>query len=260
MKDKQIGVVHLVYGCIIALLIITFTLVIAFGGNKDAGNQMNVMATGISVVLAVIAILMTLVDVAGQRQSIVDIKETAQKLTTTQDKSTETLRETLKTFEELSGFKEDLLGSVAIYKNGTEKLIKNLSEELKKEETVSKKYVENMLEQIIKKSSDLDSTVKHLTHNSKSLRLNKNFEPDYKVTDYKETDYKETLIEMSDILYPNQKKVRLEVFINDFKFFFSKDIFFNILFDLEKDGYIITDNGEKFFLLEKFLKRNNVFK
>ncbi|MFP3822473.1 hypothetical protein SB658_27650, partial [Bacillus sp. SIMBA_008] len=77
----------------------------------------------------VIAILMTLVDVAGQRQSIIDIKETSEKLTITQEKSQETLIRTIKAFEELSGFKEELLDSVATYKNGTEGLIKNLSEE-----------------------------------------------------------------------------------------------------------------------------------
>lgn len=164
VKDKQIDVVHLVYGCIIALLIITFTLVIAFGGNKDAGNQMNIMATGISVVLAVIAILMTLVDVAGQRQSIVEIKETAEKLTITQETSQEALRETIETIERLNGFREELLSSVTTYKNGTEDLIKNLSKRFEEKETVTKQEIEEDIQHFNKNTSNLDFKLKRLSN------------------------------------------------------------------------------------------------
>ncbi|QKN78658.1 hypothetical protein GZ55_12960 [Bacillus pumilus] len=157
MKDKQISVVHLVYGCIIALLIITFTLAIAFGGHKDAGNQMNVMATGISVVLAVIAILMTLVDVAGQRQSIVDIKETAEKLAESQSISQETIQKSIETLEELIDFREKLLKSVSDYRTGTEGLIKELFN--KEKQSISKEELDELLSEFNKKTSDLDSKV-----------------------------------------------------------------------------------------------------
>ncbi|NRF06196.1 hypothetical protein HRF57_15185, partial [Bacillus safensis] len=131
MKGKKIGISHFVYTCIIALLIILFISVFAFGGNKDAGNQVNVMATGISIILAVIAILMTLVDVAGQRQSIIDIKETAEKLAESQTISQETVQKSIETLNELADFRKELLKSVSDYRNGTEELILEL---FKKEE------------------------------------------------------------------------------------------------------------------------------
>lgn len=157
VKDKQIGVVHLVYGSIIALLIITFTLVIAFGGNKDAGNQMNVMATGISVVLAVIAILITLVDVAGQRQSIIDIKETAEKLAESQTVTQETINKLRETLNELADFREELLKSVSDYRNGTEELILELYK--KEEQSISKEELQELLNKINRKTSDLDTKI-----------------------------------------------------------------------------------------------------
>ncbi|MEH7478206.1 hypothetical protein V7175_11825, partial [Bacillus altitudinis] len=172
MKYKQIGVVHLVYGCIIALLIITFTLAIAFGGNKDAGNQMNVMATGISVVLAVIAILMTLVDVAGQRQSIVDIKETAEKLTKTQEASQDALRLTLETIGNLNEFREELLSTVATYRSGTEDLIKSLSKKLSEKETVTKQDIEEVMRHLDKNASALDSKVRRLDNDGIKKKVN----------------------------------------------------------------------------------------
>ncbi|WP_144679848.1 hypothetical protein [Bacillus altitudinis] len=164
MLNKKIGIGHFVYNIIIALLIITFTVVLAFGGDKEAGNQVNVMATGISIILAVIAILMTLVDVAGQRQSIVEIKETAEKLTITQEKSQEALRETIETIERLNGFREELLSSVTTYKNGTEDLIKNLSKRFSEKETVTKQEIEEDIQHFNKNTSNLDFKLKRLSN------------------------------------------------------------------------------------------------
>ncbi|WP_248350915.1 hypothetical protein [Bacillus safensis] len=121
--DKKIGIGHVVYTSIIALLIITFTLVFAFGGNKDAGNQVNVMATGISIILAVIAILMTLVDVAGQRQSIIDIKETAEKLAEYQEKAQVSMKKLLEEFDNLQEIKRMMKITTDEYKKFTEELI-----------------------------------------------------------------------------------------------------------------------------------------
>ncbi|MFP5202947.1 MULTISPECIES: hypothetical protein [Bacillus] len=168
MKNKQISVVHVVYGCIITLLIITCILAIAFGGNKDAGNQMNVMATGISVVLAVIAILMTLVDVAGQRQSIIDIKETAEKLNQSQTISQETLQKSIESLEKLIDFREELIKSVSEYKNGTEGLIQELFS--KEKESVSKVEIEELLFKFNEKTSYLNSKVKNIV-TGESLKL-----------------------------------------------------------------------------------------
>ena len=77
---KQVSTVHLYYLIIVSTLLISFIAILAFGKNPEAGDQMNVAATVTSIILAVIAIIMTLVDVAGQRQSIIELKETAERL------------------------------------------------------------------------------------------------------------------------------------------------------------------------------------
>lgn len=161
VKDKQIGVSHFVYVCIIALLIISFVLVFAFGGNQDAGNQVNVMATGISIILAVIAIFMTLVDVAGQRQSIIDIKETAEKLAESQTISQENIQKSIETINELVDFRKELLKSVTEYKEGTEELILELFK--KEDKSISKTELEDLLKKLNRKTSDLDLKVKEIS-------------------------------------------------------------------------------------------------
>ncbi|MGK4098482.1 hypothetical protein AB0Y18_18905 [Bacillus altitudinis] len=206
MLNKKIGIGHFVYNIIIALLIITFTLVLAFGGDKDAGNQVNVMATGISIILAVIAILMTLVDVAGQRQSIVDIKETAEKLTITQATSQEALRETIETIEKLNGFREELLSSVTKYKNGTEGLIKNLSNKLTEKETVTKQDIEEVMKDFNKNTSNLDRKVKRLSSSEYRTSLNN-------LSNY--IDRFQEVVRMS---YMNRDAVPLEEFEFDLKY------------------------------------------
>ncbi|MEC1436554.1 hypothetical protein [Bacillus spizizenii] len=108
---KQIGVVHLVYILIISILIITFISIIAFGGGKEAGNQMNVAATAVSIILAVIAILMTLVDVAGQRQSIADLKDAGEKLEISTQSANEMFAEAIKAVSEFQNAKKDLMDS-----------------------------------------------------------------------------------------------------------------------------------------------------
>ncbi|MEK5310856.1 hypothetical protein [Bacillus sp. FSL R5-0439] len=155
--NKKIGIGHFVYNIIIALLIITFTLVLAFGSDKDAGNQVNVMATGISIILAVIAILMTLVDVAGQRQSIVDIRETAEKLAESQSVSQDTIQKLKETLEELIDFRQELLKSVSDYRNGTEELIQGLFK--KEEQSISREELDELLIKLNKKTSDLDTKI-----------------------------------------------------------------------------------------------------
>ncbi|MGE6624624.1 hypothetical protein [Bacillus pumilus] len=164
MLDKKISIGHFVYTTIIALLIITFILVFAFGDNKDAGNQVNVMATGISIILAVIAILMTLVDVAGQRQSIIDIKETAEKLMKNQKASDDALEKSIETLEFLSSFREEMLASVSEFKDLTEERLT----ELLSKETIEKSDLDMALKDISRETSQLNSKLR-LTPNSAPL-------------------------------------------------------------------------------------------
>lgn len=153
VKGKKIGISHFVYTCIIALLIILFISVFAFGGNKDAGNQVNVMATGISIILAVIAILMTLVDVAGQRQSIIDIKETAKELSGYQELAQEKITELLLAMDKVDELKNTMKSNTAELKNFTEVLLK---EEFEVQGTLSKEQLTEIKSKINNKFSELD--------------------------------------------------------------------------------------------------------
>lgn len=82
---KKIGVSHLVYIIIIFVIVLSFFLVIAFGGTKNASTMMGTASTVSSLILSVIAIVLSLLDVAGQRDSMVDLKETAEKLSETNE-------------------------------------------------------------------------------------------------------------------------------------------------------------------------------
>ncbi|OIJ09420.1 hypothetical protein BKP35_16325 [Anaerobacillus arseniciselenatis] len=67
---------------VIAICIITLIFVIGnfYWRTESSGTTLNNVATGISIVLAVVAIVITLVNVAGQRNGILEIKDTAEKL------------------------------------------------------------------------------------------------------------------------------------------------------------------------------------
>lgn len=217
--DKKISIGHFVYTTIIALLIITFTLVLAFGDNKDAGNQVNVMATGISIILAVIAILMTLVDVAGQRQSIIDIKETAEKLMKNQKASDNALEKSIETLEFLSSFREEMLASVSEFKDLTEERLK----ELLSKETIDKSDLDVALKDISRETSQLDSKLR-ITSN-KNLKL----------------DMDRTYRKIIDILFPDRKIVKVTEFMDDVESKYDKQFSIRMLSFLKSQGYIMRN-------------------
>ncbi|MBD8037103.1 hypothetical protein H9635_10130 [Solibacillus sp. A46] len=130
MKDKKISVVHLYYLIILAVIIISNFLVIAFGGTKNASTVMGTAATVSSLILSVIAIVMTIVDVAGQRDTVSDIKDTAKKL---QD-NLETVNDGI---QEISALKEELLNAMSLIHSSNATLVDEvaeLKEKYKKEE------------------------------------------------------------------------------------------------------------------------------
>lgn len=240
VKDKQIGVSHFVYVCIIALLIISFILVFAFGGSQDAGNQVNVMATGISIILAVIAIFMTLVDVAGQRQSIIDIKETAEKLAESQTISQETVQKSIETLNELADFRKELLKSVSDYRNGTEELILELFK--KEEQSISKEELQELLNKLNRKTSDLESKVQKIAPNEKI---------EYRSQRQILIDFKQWVRSK----YQNQSKIkRSEFFEEIYRKFPNMEISTIKNYILYTRGvYISTEENEDYIDLEKLM-------
>lgn len=221
--DKKISIGHFVYTTIIALLIITFTLVFAFGGNRDAGNQVNVMATGISIILAVIAILMTLVDVAGQRQSIIDIKETADKLMENQKASDEALEKTIETLDFLSNFREEMLASVSEFKDMTEENLKQLLDK----EKIEKDDLATVLKEIQSKTTQLDSKLK-ITPNNIINKSNPNI-------------YKRWIMNN----YPDRMNgsIKLTEFRDRLKQSYSHHIISHFIKFLDRNGFIYEENG-----------------
>ncbi|MCY8315790.1 hypothetical protein MOC71_03280 [Bacillus vallismortis] len=126
---KQVSTIHLFYTIIIALILIAFVTILAFGKNPDAGNQMNVAATVTSIILAVIAIIMTLADVAGQRQSISELKETAEKLKESNTVAQEMIENAINSLTDFEKTKESLIESaVATFKEETIDKLQNIQE------------------------------------------------------------------------------------------------------------------------------------
>ncbi|KRU14800.1 hypothetical protein AS142_18200 [Bacillus pumilus] len=241
VKDKQIGVSHFVYVCIIALLIISFILVFAFGGSQDAGNQVNVMATGISIILAVIAIFMTLVDVAGQRQSIIDIKETAEKLAESQTISQETVQKSIETLNELADFRKELLKSVSDYRNGTEELILELFK--KEEQSITKEELQELLNKLNRKTSDLESKVQKIAPNEQI-----EFRSQRQILN----DFKQWVISK----YQNQSKIKSSEFFEEIYRKFPNMEYSSIknYVKYTRGVYISTEENEDYIDLEKLKK------
>lgn len=143
-----VRVSHLVYLIIIAVIILSFFLVIAFGGLENASTMLGTASTVSSLILSVIAILMSLVDVAGQRQQIVDLKETSEQLALSNKGSQELIENLITKIDQISLLKDSLVEQIKISEEWKEE-IKSLVEnpEGKKPEDLTK-----TLEEIIKKN------------------------------------------------------------------------------------------------------------
>ncbi|QIW80755.1 hypothetical protein [Bacillus tequilensis] len=107
---------------------------------------MNLAATVTSIILAVIAIVLTLIDVAGQRHSVMDLKETADNLTTTAEllkdsnqSANDLIKEAIQRIEELENTKnvmgkaiESNMAFVDAVKNGQSSDVSKLADEMSK--------------------------------------------------------------------------------------------------------------------------------
>ena len=111
-KQGYIRVSHLVYIIIIAIIVLSFFLVIAFGGSDTASTTMGTASTVSSLILSVIAIVLSLIDVAGQRQSLVDLKETAEKLHKTNEIATDVIEEVVQKMLELQHMKDQMVEAI----------------------------------------------------------------------------------------------------------------------------------------------------
>lgn len=77
---KQVDTLHLIYLGIIAVGGFVWLGAYIFKDSISAGPHLNFAATLTSILLAVIAIVITLIDVAGQRSNIFDVKSSVEEL------------------------------------------------------------------------------------------------------------------------------------------------------------------------------------
>ena len=91
-----------------------------YGGGDRAGNILSFAATLSSILLAFIAILMTIVDLGGQRNTIADLKESADKL----DRNLITTNEGI---QEISALKEELMSSMRSIINSNLEMSKEIT-------------------------------------------------------------------------------------------------------------------------------------
>ncbi|MGG0284109.1 hypothetical protein ABEY41_03060 [Peribacillus butanolivorans] len=219
-----IRVGHLVYMIIIAVIILSFFLVIAFGGSENASTKIGTASTVSSLILSVIAILMSLVDVAGQRQQIVDLKETSEQLALSNEGSQKLIENLMTKIDEISLLKDSLLEQIKTNEEWKEE-IKSLIEnpEGKKPEDLSK-----ILEEIVKKNDQSKSKVRELDDRVKNYQL------DNRILNYLKNSY------VPGLAFPKMEVVM--GIARDFEI--TKATTFNVLEKLEQKGEIML--GEKF--------------
>ncbi|WP_336865277.1 hypothetical protein [Peribacillus frigoritolerans] len=164
-KDKKgyIRVGHLVYIIIIAVIVLAFFLVFALGDSKTASTTIGTASTVSSLILSVIAIVMTLIDVAGQRQSMVDLKETADQLQ--------------KSNESASELTENLITQIANFQDVREQMVKSVVEAVG--ETM--KEVDEGQKELLEKIKDMMENgkyeeVKEVIENEKANKTVTHFE------------------------------------------------------------------------------------
>ncbi|MFK9120512.1 hypothetical protein ACJEBK_27250 [Peribacillus frigoritolerans] len=118
-KKGYIRVGHLVYIIIIAVIVLAFFLVFALGDTDSASTTIGTASTVSSLILSVIAIVMTLIDVAGQRQSMVDLKETADKLQKSNEYAGNLTEKLVSQIADLQDTREQMVKSVVEAVDGT---------------------------------------------------------------------------------------------------------------------------------------------
>lgn len=247
MKDKQISVVHLFYMIIIALILMSFLLVIAFGGSKNANAMMGTASTVSSLILSVIAIVMTIVDLAGQRNTVSDLKETADKLET----NLITVNEGIK---DINSLKEAMLSTMSQTQESNRLIMQGISDLKEKyindgdeptENTDSKNIVADLdyLSEITKKAS-LNSYLNHSVGSGKTYTMMKYFEG----LQDNQSDYEKNLtISIKNFLINNfeiGKKYKFDDFFVIFDHYdISRARLKKELEKLNNQGFILRDNN-----------------
>ncbi|MGN7311469.1 hypothetical protein ACTHQ4_10225 [Alkalicoccobacillus gibsonii] len=198
MSEKKTGYInklHLIYLLIIAGVVLLSFISINHWSKEGASIALNNWATASSIVLAVVAIVMTIVDVAGQRNNILDLKETS-----------EMLKENLNKIEdqvvEIEGIKGTLMDSMNQVFSSNEELkreFKEFAEKVNKGELTEedkKKLSDEILDKLDKSKNITESVLKGNNKNAPSMFKNKNriFQIKDFVKSYDSGNYSHSLI------------------------------------------------------------------
>lgn len=245
MKGKNVSVVHLIYLGIIAIIILAFFLVFAFGDTDNAGKLVSAASTVSSLILSVIAIIMTIVDSAGQRNTISDLKETADKL----EGNLISVNDGL---EEINNLKEALLSSMGQIQESYDVLgeeITELKEKYSSPQNDGKS--ENVdYENVVRDLDELNKKIS-ITRNYENINLGPyNYSHKHSLDSYREKTISKKIL---DLLEKNYfKNERYE--INDFIFIIetlkiSKSRLKQELNTLVNRGFI--ERKDKFYIIKE---------
>ncbi|WP_370013909.1 hypothetical protein [Peribacillus sp. B2I2] len=166
-KKGYIRVGHLVYIIIIALIVLSYFLVFALGDTKTASTTIGTASTVSSLILSVIAIVMTLIDVAGQRQAMVDLKETADKLQISNESAGVLFQELKTEIVDLQNTKQQMLEAVAESDEWRKEVVEKL--EIVQNGDFKPEDLEKMISEVQKKDLDIlqrTESIKNATRNA----------------------------------------------------------------------------------------------
>ncbi|MBU8773201.1 hypothetical protein [Cytobacillus oceanisediminis] len=151
MKSDNLKL-HLIYLSIIFVVITLGLLSLIFVDSVTAIGTLSYASTLLSIVLAVIAILITLWDVAGQKNSILEIKE-----------QSKILKETVDEFQKSNSDAEGVIHSIKELQN-------SFVEEIRKTQQLSFKTLEGL--EKLKNSKDEEEKEKIVNDLENNIKLN----------------------------------------------------------------------------------------
>ncbi|RJX40892.1 hypothetical protein D3P09_02400 [Paenibacillus pinisoli] len=157
--NKQINRLHLIYISVCFGIVVISILTVTIWHGEGAGTGLNNAATASSIVLAVVAIVMTIVDIAGQRNTIADLKETAKALE-------ENLNKTNKSLEMVSTLESRLENSMNSLQKNHEELSRSISELQHRYES---KGEDRIVEELEKLKKNISNSMPSQSTNSKEL-------------------------------------------------------------------------------------------
>lgn len=102
-----------IYLCVILVIILIAVISYFLGDSSKAGENLNFGATAVSIVLAVVAIIMTIVDSAGQKENVFQMRKAAEHLSKSVEDEKVLIHEFSSELQKVVALKEELIVSIA---------------------------------------------------------------------------------------------------------------------------------------------------